>query len=550
MESVSWASDDFEDTGYPEPPGREMHMPRKQADEFLNATIIALRERVNGICSNPYCRKVTLGPKKLEGVNRIGQAAHIRGATPGSARYDKSMSSPERRHFDNGIWLCNLCAKKIDNDEDKYPVKLLVEWKKATEQYIQDYAGKSFPSESEALQTLTQGLVGYPRKYLPDAIARIHKVSAESLSELDPRFWARTSFVNGQSSVELGANENVQFSIKVQGESTVEFASKMTRLQEHGTPLIMRTDDIRLEGSALFDLLFNDEPGELKISSDEIGAIQKIWITDPVSGTCESFDDIHGRITVGTSGFTFHGTACGGILEFGYRKSFHSEAEELTVTIGLATQSWERAPLEGLSYLGKLVEFFGALSEGRELSTQLEVGGVKILASTPGRLDNWNWGIDTSYKLKFLYHCGILSRRFGLGVRYRPDFEFTAADYNYVLKISRIIREEGRSLSQTNWTLSSDSTIGGDKSIFLELKNDSSGRALQIIEPPTAITMLGQNCEIPELTIYISLAVPTIERDIASMSEGEKFSIGWQPTAESQILYSFRDFLINSNVHL
>lgn len=494
---------------------------------------------MNGFCSNPSCRKLTLGPKGLEGVNRIGQAAHIRGAAPGSARYDKNMSSPERRHFDNGIWLCNLCAKKIDNDEDKYPVKLLVEWKKTTEQYIQDNAGKSFPSESEAIQTLTQGLTGYPRKYLPDAIARIHKVSDESLSDLDPRFWARTSFGNGQSRIQLGANENIHFSIKVQGESIAEFASKMTRLQEHGTPLIMRTDDIRLEGSELFDLLLNDQSGELKISSDEIGAIQKIWLTDPVSGTRESFDDIHGRITAGTSSFTFHGRGCGGILELEYRKSFYNEAEEVTITIGLDTQSWERTLLEDLSYLEKLVGFFGALSKGGELTTQLEVGGVKIFASSPTRLDDWGWAIDTDYKLKYLYHCGILSRRFGQGIRYRPDIEFTAADYNYILKISRMIREEGKSLSETNWTLSSDSTIGDDRSIFLELENDNTGRALKIMEPPTVITMLEQSCEIPELTIYISSAVPTIERDVSSMSVGERFSINWQPTAKSQIMYSF-----------
>ncbi|MCK6504047.1 SNF2-related protein [Myxococcota bacterium] len=59
----------------------------------------------------------------------VGEAAHIRGARPGSARFDPAMTDEERAAITNGIWLCRSCAKLIDDNEDAYDVPLLVMWK-------------------------------------------------------------------------------------------------------------------------------------------------------------------------------------------------------------------------------------------------------------------------------------------------------------------------------------------------------------------------------------------------------------------------------------
>jgi len=56
-------------------------------------------------------------------------AAHITAASPGGKRFDDSLSSKERSSYNNGIWLCQLCAKMIDSDSFSYPVVLLHEWK-------------------------------------------------------------------------------------------------------------------------------------------------------------------------------------------------------------------------------------------------------------------------------------------------------------------------------------------------------------------------------------------------------------------------------------
>ncbi|QAU44189.1 hypothetical protein XH91_01670 [Bradyrhizobium guangzhouense] len=64
----------------------------------------------------------------------VGQAAHITAAAPGGKRYDASLKPEERRAANNGIWLCQLCAKLIDTDEARFTVELLHKWKRDAEE--------------------------------------------------------------------------------------------------------------------------------------------------------------------------------------------------------------------------------------------------------------------------------------------------------------------------------------------------------------------------------------------------------------------------------
>ena len=53
-------------------------------DEFSVKTKEKLAKRVAYRCSNPQCRKPTIGPKdESDGTISIGEAAHIRAASPG-----------------------------------------------------------------------------------------------------------------------------------------------------------------------------------------------------------------------------------------------------------------------------------------------------------------------------------------------------------------------------------------------------------------------------------------------------------------------------------
>lgn len=76
----------------------------QKRDEFSLTSKRILQERVGNRCSNPNCPRLTSGPNfHLNKATRIGEAAHITGATPGGPRFDSSLSPQERSSINNGI---------------------------------------------------------------------------------------------------------------------------------------------------------------------------------------------------------------------------------------------------------------------------------------------------------------------------------------------------------------------------------------------------------------------------------------------------------------
>jgi hypothetical protein len=103
-------------------------------DEFTEEVKRVIAHRANLVCSNPDCRASTAGPQDdpSKALN-IGVAAHITAASSGGPRHDSTITAELRKSAENGIWLCQNCAKLVDNDESLYPSRLLVAWKTVRE---------------------------------------------------------------------------------------------------------------------------------------------------------------------------------------------------------------------------------------------------------------------------------------------------------------------------------------------------------------------------------------------------------------------------------
>jgi hypothetical protein len=103
-------------------------------DDFSELVKRTLASRVGSLCSNPKCKQSTSGPSESEkAVTNVGVAAHITAASVGGPRYDSSLTSEQRSSINNGIWLCQKCAKAVDDDPVTYTEKLLNDWKTTAE---------------------------------------------------------------------------------------------------------------------------------------------------------------------------------------------------------------------------------------------------------------------------------------------------------------------------------------------------------------------------------------------------------------------------------
>jgi hypothetical protein len=150
-------------------------------DDFTPEVKRIMAARTGNACSKPDCRALTSGPQidQTKALN-VGVAAHITGASVGGERYDAALSSYERRHADNGIWLCQTCAKLVDNDSSRFTVELLRAWKEAAEARALSAIGKTVApvGESESQRKLRAIL---PRKGKPIKLTQMNSGNAAVL---------------------------------------------------------------------------------------------------------------------------------------------------------------------------------------------------------------------------------------------------------------------------------------------------------------------------------------------------------------------------------
>lgn len=119
-------------------------------DDFPPAVRRVLALRVGYCCSRPDCAAATTGPQMddSKAVN-VGVAAHITAASAGGPRFDASLNRRARVAAANGIWLCQNCAKLVDNDSSEFNVEVLRKWKRETELAAKRGVGRSRGPQSE-----------------------------------------------------------------------------------------------------------------------------------------------------------------------------------------------------------------------------------------------------------------------------------------------------------------------------------------------------------------------------------------------------------------
>jgi len=101
--------------------------------------IKVLFARSGNRCAFPKCSAAI-----VDGETLLGEVAHIKGAKPGSPRFDPNQSPDERHAYPNLILLCANHHTVVDSDEEAYTVERLQRMKAAHE------AGSQPISETDA----------------------------------------------------------------------------------------------------------------------------------------------------------------------------------------------------------------------------------------------------------------------------------------------------------------------------------------------------------------------------------------------------------------
>lgn len=184
-------------------------------DNFTQEVRRILADRVGNACSNPDCCALTSGPQDDPAKTlNLGVAAHITAAAPGGPRYDSSLTHDQRCHSDNGIWLCQNCAKLVDNDTVQFPKDLLQAWKIIAEHRARLNIGKAvLPLHAESdLQRKGRAILEWKGRvithsvmYPPEAALRIGpKLSTTAVRVLEcTEHYVTTGGSNGSRSISL-----------------------------------------------------------------------------------------------------------------------------------------------------------------------------------------------------------------------------------------------------------------------------------------------------------------------------------------------------------
>lgn len=413
-------------------------MTRKNRDNFSQRTIRFLKESVAHRCSNPDCRVPTSASTSDHRINNIGDAAHICAAASGGPRYDPSMTSDERSSIENGIWLCKNCARKIDNDPDKYSVSLLKEWKRKAIESALAELGQKLPSHNDIQNQLIQSLTGHTNNLITKAIPNTHKAHERYLSSLDPRFNVLSKYDGKSVVVELQPKEKVSLSVSYIGTNKREFIKSQRDLIQQGKIFQLSTSQIKVEGSPLIEKIMEDD-GVISINPPEINSIIKLHFIHKETKIIDMLDDIHGIISFGTKLFNFIGSTYNDILKFnfGFSCDFKTKSK---VSLNINTKTWENININKIPYFNKLMNFIEKICSNEwEMNFIIEIHG-DVLATGVLNLDDLT--IFETLKTIFLYtkRCRIIAEQLGLNVKFSNRITFSDEEHRKIYEISEILK--------------------------------------------------------------------------------------------------------------
>lgn len=353
-------------------------------DNFLGTTSQKLRDSAGNVCSFPGCYVHTHGAKSNgEGTVGIGVACHIKAAAPGGPRYDEHQSPEERKHFDNGIWMCQTHSKLIDADESPYSVTTLLQWKRDAEARSNSLLNQKSFTEKEVKAAADKGSADLLHRFINRAddplqtpVAEILKGYESNLADLDPRFTVQLNKTgNTYTHVIRAVDEDVVVNLVIEDLDKIDgYLAAEKAFLEEGRELTIPGAHFKVVGSKLFEAIHQSihgvEQAVLTMSAPKKEARTTLYVRTP-EGHETVLDTFPCYYNSGSVRTVFEGSAFDDFFKVKAYCSHDGSNSNFNMSFNL--ESWVGKNILELPRFHKLIKAAQQLDSGR-LVVEIEIG--------------------------------------------------------------------------------------------------------------------------------------------------------------------------------
>ena len=364
-------------------------------DDFSDLTKIELLVRAANLCSR--CHVFTVGSTDAgDRKNSIGVAAHICAAAsgPGAKRFDASQTKAQRRHFDNGIWLCYSCSKLIDNEETFHTVAHLKEMKARHQVYVSGWVGVVPMAPFEAKSEIRAGILeatiflitkaGSPANFDVSAVVEGYE---QTINSIDPNFKVVVTATSGSVVHELVPVTSPAPPIQMvfnDDDANISADLAWQKMIEVGESIHIPTKDFKFVGSKLFEHL-NDVivGGTLTLTPGKRRLETCIYfVSDEAEFELAATESFMGK---GSKQFDIEGSALNGFFTFRY---FIHDRYKVDATYTFDVAGWLGQQIKNLRHYHRIKRAYDFVIKYPKSRISVEI----VLNGEPMRL--WDGTYD------------------------------------------------------------------------------------------------------------------------------------------------------------
>lgn len=444
------------------------------------------------------------------------------------------MTEEQRRHIDNGLWLCSNCSIMIDRDVELYPPERLFEWKAVAGNRATAVLGKRPHSAEESMNKLIEALDRrQPKLSLTQSIARAHREQEEFLEGLDNRFAVSSHLIDGKPCIEIKAKETVSVQFKVSTKPGDGYAEGFKDLFDHGKKLEIKLMDTSIHGSDLLSHLLTEnakENGKLVFSPSTYSASARIELIDPKTNLVDHLTEVVGEITVGRKSMRFEAKAFEGLFTVGFHKKLVEDDSPPTITIHIDFDQWEKRPLSSLPYISKVAKLYQRLADGWEFSLIMEHKGEVIFSGS----GDFKACADDIRTLNALIIYTIRARSVSIllkkQITFTKDITFDAQVLSNLEDIRLILENQGQVPKENLSKPIIVDVIYDDSINQFEILGGKNPGTMRFIENERgAIVVFGQVVSLPKRVLLVEGFIPQIKQKKTKWKNGDAINLTLRP---------------------